>query len=195
MSQSGGGTPRPLVTKTIQAHLDDFGLEQEFGTYGKISGLSGGQKVKLVLAAAMWNSPHLLVLDEPTNYLDREALGAFATAIKEYQGGVIMISHDREFMRALCTETWLVEDGEVEIVEEEEVEGKIIQKRRVKKVEEELSEGGKIMNAGSNVNKAKEVKVELDFWGKPLSKADLRKKAKDAKAAKKAGVPPPPVKK
>lgn len=41
--------------------------------------------MKLVLAAAMWNCPHLLVLDEPTNFLDREALGAFATAIKEFQ--------------------------------------------------------------------------------------------------------------
>jgi ATPase subunit of ABC transporter with duplicated ATPase domains len=62
---------RPVTTKEIQSHLDDFGLAQEFGTYGKIRGLSGGQKVKLVLAAAMWNCPHLLVLDEPTNYLDR----------------------------------------------------------------------------------------------------------------------------
>jgi elongation factor 3 len=62
---------RPVTTKEIQSHLDDFGLTQEFGTYGKIRGLSGGQKVKLVLAAAMWNCPHLLVLDEPTNYLDR----------------------------------------------------------------------------------------------------------------------------
>jgi elongation factor 3 len=47
--------------------LDDFGLTQEFGTYGKIRGLSGGQKVKLVLAAAMWNCPHLLILDEPVS--------------------------------------------------------------------------------------------------------------------------------
>jgi elongation factor 3 len=56
---------RPVTTTEIQKHLDDFGLAQEFGTYGKIRGLSGGQKVKLVLAAAMWNCPHLLVLDEP----------------------------------------------------------------------------------------------------------------------------------
>lgn len=54
---------------------------------------AGGQKVKVVLAAAMWNSPHMLVLDEPTNYLDRESLGALAAAIKEYGGGVVMISH------------------------------------------------------------------------------------------------------
>ena len=54
---------------------------------------TGGQKVKVVLAAAMWNAPHMLVLDEPTNYLDRESLGALAAAIKEYGGGVVMISH------------------------------------------------------------------------------------------------------
>jgi elongation factor 3 len=48
---------RPVTTTEIQKHLDDFGLLQEFGTYGKIRGLSGGQKVKLVLAAAMWNCP------------------------------------------------------------------------------------------------------------------------------------------
>ena len=49
----------------MQAHLDDFGLEKEFGTFGKIRGLSGGQKVKVVLAAVMWNQPHLFVLAEP----------------------------------------------------------------------------------------------------------------------------------
>ena len=47
----------------------------------------------MVLAAAMWNSPHMLVLDEPTNYLDRVSLGALAAAIKTYGGGVVMISH------------------------------------------------------------------------------------------------------
>lgn len=56
-------------------HLNDFNLDAEFGTHGTIKRLSGGQKVKLVLAAAMWNQPHVIILDEPTNYLDREALG------------------------------------------------------------------------------------------------------------------------
>jgi len=62
-SKEAGLDLRPVTTSEIQTHLDDFGLAQEFGTYGKIRGLSGGQKVKLVLAAAMWNCPHLLVLD------------------------------------------------------------------------------------------------------------------------------------
>lgn len=48
----------------------------------------------MVLAAAMWNNPHVLVLDEPTNYLDRDSLGALAGAIREYGGGVVMITHN-----------------------------------------------------------------------------------------------------
>ena len=49
----------------------------------------------MVIAAAMWNNPHILVLDEPTNYLDRDSLGALAGAIKEYGGGIVMITHNR----------------------------------------------------------------------------------------------------
>ncbi|POM68005.1 Elongation factor 3 [Phytophthora palmivora] len=90
----------------------------QFGTHGKIRGLSGGQKVKLVIAAAMWNRPHLLVLDEPTNYLDRAALGALADGIHQYAGGVIMISHSEEFYNSLCTEKWLVESGRLTIIGE-----------------------------------------------------------------------------
>jgi len=51
------------------------------------------------------------VLDEPTNYLDRESLGALAEAIRNFGGGVIMISHNREFYGALCSEEWHLEDG------------------------------------------------------------------------------------
>ena len=74
-------------------------------------GLSGGQKVKVVLGAAMWNNPHMLVLDEPTNYLDRDSLGALSEAIKSFGGGVIMITHNQEFSNAICSETWTVENG------------------------------------------------------------------------------------
>eukprot|EP00897_Mesotaenium_endlicherianum_P000244 jgi/Mesen1/1021/ME000121S00097 len=102
---------RPLTTLAVQKHLEDFGLEAEFGTHSHIRGLSGGQKVKVVLGAAMWNNPHLLVLDEPTNYLDRDSLGALATAIRAYGGGVVMISHNSEFTSALCPETWKVDAG------------------------------------------------------------------------------------
>lgn len=57
------------------------------------------------------NNPHLLVLDEPTNFLDRDSLGGLAVAIRDYRGGVVMISHNEEFVGALCPEQWHVVDG------------------------------------------------------------------------------------
>lgn len=56
-----------------------------------------------MLGAAMWQQPHILVLDEPTNYLDRESLGAMASAIKEYGGGVVIVSHHHEFVNQVGT--------------------------------------------------------------------------------------------
>lgn len=83
-SKEAGLDLRPVTTSEIQKHLDGFGLPQEFGTYGKIRGLSGGQKVKLVLAAAFWTVPHLIVLDEPTNFLGKCDPGALpASKAKE----------------------------------------------------------------------------------------------------------------
>jgi elongation factor 3 len=61
----------------------------------------------------MWNNPHLLVLDEPTNFLDRDSLGGLAVAIRDFKGGVVMISHNEEFVGALATEQWHVVDGRV----------------------------------------------------------------------------------
>merc|ERR1711884_545284 len=81
IAQRSGLYVRPLSTKNVEQHLEDCGLDREFGTHYRMSALSGGQKVKVVLAAAMWNQPHILILDEPTNYLDRESLGALAKAI------------------------------------------------------------------------------------------------------------------
>ncbi|RKF55271.1 prion formation protein 1 [Golovinomyces cichoracearum] len=104
---------RELSPKVISKHFQDLGLDPEIADHNEISGLSGGQKVKVVLAGAMWNNPHLLVLDEPTNFLDRDSLGGLAVAIRDYKGGVVMISHNEEFVGALCPEQWHVADGRV----------------------------------------------------------------------------------
>merc|ERR1719453_2367104 len=99
---------RPLTQQNVEQHLADTGLEPEYGTHFRINALSGGQKVKVVLAAAMWDQPHIIILDEPTNYLDRDSLGALANAIEAYQGGVIMITHNDAFCRELCPERWVM---------------------------------------------------------------------------------------
>merc|ERR1712070_256282 len=101
----------PLTQGNVERHLADVGLEPEYGTHFRMNALSGGQKVKVVIAAAMWDQPHILVLDEPTNYLDRDSLGALAEAIENYDGGVIMITHNDAFCRELCPERWVLEAG------------------------------------------------------------------------------------
>jgi len=111
IAQQSGLYIRTLSSANVEAHLKDCGLEPEFATHYRIGALSGGQKVKVVLAAAMWNQPHILILDEPTNYLDRESLGALAGAIADFEGGVVIISHNNEFVSTLCPEEWVMDAG------------------------------------------------------------------------------------
>lgn len=113
---SQGLLTRALTTANVQKHLADLGLDAEVATHTMIKSLSGGQKVKLVLGAATWLQPHLIVLDEPTNYLDRESLAALADALHAFGGGVIVISHARSFLDAIpCLEVWQVQDGSVTV--------------------------------------------------------------------------------
>ncbi|KAI1077540.1 prion formation protein [Whalleya microplaca] len=104
---------RELQPSVISKHFDDLGLDPEIANHNEIGSLSGGQKVKVVIAGAMWNNPHLLVLDEPTNFLDRDALGGLAVAIRDFKGGVVMISHNEEFVGALASEQWHINDGKM----------------------------------------------------------------------------------
>jgi len=112
VAQRIGAFATPLTNVNVEKHLEDVGLDREFGSHTRMGALSGGQKVKVVIAAAMWNQPHIVILDEPTNYLDRDSLGALAGAIETYEGGVVMITHNNEFCSALCPETWLMQKAE-----------------------------------------------------------------------------------
>jgi elongation factor 3 len=108
------GLMRPLVRREIEKHFEDFGLESEFTSHNSMRGLSGGQKVKVVLGAATWRRPHIICLDEPTNYLDRESLAALIAALKNFEGGVLIITHNREFSENICSEVWAMRDGRLE---------------------------------------------------------------------------------
>ncbi|KAI9026010.1 hypothetical protein CLU79DRAFT_789632 [Phycomyces nitens] len=166
------GLNRPLTAKEIEKHLTEVGLDPEFATHSRIRGLSGGQKVKLVIGAAMWNKPHMLVLDEPTNYLDRESLGALATAIKEYGGGVI-VTHNREFSEALCNEVWKVDAGRLVASGHNWVTG-----NAGAAIKEEEAED--TVDAQGNTIKAVKKKEKL-------SSKELRKKKKDRMERRKRG--------
>merc|ERR1711948_40823 len=106
---------KQLTQPGVEKHLGDFGVDPESASHTQINQLSGGMKVKVVLAAAMWQNPHVLILDEPTNYLDREGLGALVLAIKDYKGGVLIISHNKEFCDGVATEKWIMKGGYLRI--------------------------------------------------------------------------------
>ena len=103
---------RPLTKEEVRLHLAEFGIDEDLAM-GKIKRMSGGQKSRLVLAAAMWINPHIIALDEPTNYLDNDTLAALTKALSDFKGGVLTISHNKAFINELCNETWLVGDGVV----------------------------------------------------------------------------------
>eukprot|EP00913_Durusdinium_trenchii_P001144 g1052.t1 len=104
---------RPLTRREIQRHLEGFGLSEDLSTKQPISQLSGGQKSKLLIAAAAWTKPHVLCLDEPTNFLDFETVDALSRALRSFRGGVLLVSHNQEFLSSICEESWHLEDQQV----------------------------------------------------------------------------------
>jgi len=164
-----------LTQPCIEKHLADFGVEAESASHTQINKLSGGMKVKVVLAAAMWQNPHVLILDEPTNYLDRDGLGALTLAIKGYQGGVLVISHNREFCDSVATEKWIMKGGQLRI-EGESVEAEDLQGEKAEAKDDVVYDGAgnKIEITNIKLLSAKEKKREIK---------ELEKKLKDGKKA------------
>jgi ATP-binding cassette subfamily F protein 3 len=78
-----------------------------------VGSLSGGEKARLVLAMLVWQRPNLLLLDEPTNHLDLATREALSMALNEFEGTVLLVSHDRALLREVCDEFWLVSRGGV----------------------------------------------------------------------------------
>ncbi len=78
-----------------------------------VAKLSGGEKARLLLGVASFNAPHLLILDEPTNHLDIDSRAALIEAINDYEGAVVLVSHDRYLLEACADRLWLVDDGTV----------------------------------------------------------------------------------
>ncbi|KAK5112384.1 translational elongation factor EF-1 alpha [Meristemomyces frigidus] len=169
------GQFRPLVRKEIEQHCANFGLDAEIVSHSRMRGLSGGQRVKVVLAACTWQRPHLIVLDEPTNYLDRDSLGALSKALKAFEGGVIIITHSAEFTKDLTEEVWAVMDGRMTPSGHNWVQGQGAGPRLKGDDEEEEK-----FDAMGN-------KIESTKKKAKLTSAELRKKKKDRMARRKRG--------
>jgi len=103
-------------TTREQEHLNYLGGFDFKGDMARASceNFSGGEKSRLALALLIWTRPNLLLLDEPTNHLDLEMRHALTLALQDYQGGVILVSHDRALLRATCDNFVLVANGAAE---------------------------------------------------------------------------------
>lgn len=99
-----------------QEHLNYLGGFDFKGDMARApcANFSGGEKSRLALALLIWTRPNLLLLDEPTNHLDLEMRHALTLAMQDYEGGVILVSHDRALLRATCDQFMLVADGKAQ---------------------------------------------------------------------------------
>jgi len=105
--------------KTVEQYRTELG---RFGITGDtalqtVLSLSGGQKCRVAFSLMCMKNPHILVLDEPTNHLDMETIEALSEAIKKFQGGVVLVSHDELLIKRVCTEAWLCRNGSVTALE------------------------------------------------------------------------------
>ncbi len=105
----GAGVPEHKV----RAQLGRFGFSRDRGNL-KVGVMSGGEKTRLLLALATRNAPHLLLLDEPTNHLDMDARASLVDAINDFEGAVVLVSHDTHLVKMVADQLWVVEKGTVQ---------------------------------------------------------------------------------
>jgi len=104
---------RQLKMEQVRAQLGGFGFSSAKATT-RVCDLSGGERARLMLALATLDKPNMLILDEPTNHLDIDARAELLTALNDFEGAVILVSHDRRLLEATADRFLLVADGRVE---------------------------------------------------------------------------------
>ena len=175
---------RKLTTGEIQKHMNSFGLEPEIAQHTKINALSSGQKMRCYLAAATFYLPHVVIFDEPTNFLDRESTNALSDAIKNFKGGVLVISHNDDFYNAITREKWLLENGKMTVFGDNMIEA--LEKER-KKQEKENSKKLKFNEEEEKVDSLGNKIITAPKEVKELSRDEKKKLMKQKKQMEKDG--------
>ncbi len=155
--------------------------------------MSGGEKARLVLCMLVWQRPNLLLMDEPTNHLDLATREALAVALNEFEGTVMLVSHDRSLLRSVCDEFWLVSHGGIEPFEGDLDDYQRYLLNEAKRAREDLKESLKIPQAAPvvappvAVRKApvnlKALKLELGKLEQAILDLQTRKHALEARLA------------
>ena len=103
---------QPTREQDLRSFLGNFNFGGDMVKQA-VGSMSGGEKARLVLCMIVWQRPNLLLLDEPTNHLDLATREALSMALNEFEGTVMLVSHDRALLRAVCDEFWMVSRGGV----------------------------------------------------------------------------------
>jgi ATP-binding cassette subfamily F protein 3 len=159
--------------------------------------MSGGEKARLVLCMIVWQRPNLLLLDEPTNHLDLATREALSMALNEFEGTVMLVSHDRALLRAVCDEFWLVTRGGVEPFDGDLDDYQRYLLEEGKRLRDSLKEAGKepkhtakpetppaVAAKRTSPEKAKPLKQALGKIDKSLASLHAEKAALESRLAK-----------
>merc|ERR1712184_124095 len=171
---AAGLLSKPLTQSGVEKALKDFGLDTEAASHQPLGSLSHGQRVKVVICASCWQNPHIVILDEPTNYLDRDGLGALVRGLEAFQGGVVIISHNTEFTDSVCQQKWIMEKSEQTGAGRLREEGEI----KLDETIEEQKGPDEIYDESGN-----KIEVKKKLEAKEIKKLikDIEKKMKDHK--------------
>ncbi|WP_293603546.1 ABC-F family ATP-binding cassette domain-containing protein [Polaromonas sp. UBA4122] len=112
VSAAGKISGQPTREQDLRSFLGNFNFGGDMVKQA-VGSMSGGEKARLVLCMIVWQRPNLLLLDEPTNHLDLATREALSMALNEFEGTVMLVSHDRALLRAVCDEFWMVSRGGV----------------------------------------------------------------------------------
>ncbi|MFA6178105.1 MAG: ATP-binding cassette domain-containing protein [Candidatus Methylopumilus sp.] len=153
---------------------------------------SGGEKSRLALALLIWTRPNLLLLDEPTNHLDLEMRHALTLALQDYQGGVVIVSHDRAMLRASCDKFVLVADGAAltfdgdlddykdwlaeQRIKDKAVEAKVVDKEAPKndRAQSKAERQARILERRPLVKESEQLEANMAKWQQEKSQLDER---------------------
>jgi ATP-binding cassette, subfamily F, member 3 len=144
-----------------------------------VGSMSGGEKARLVLCMIVWQRPNLLLLDEPTNHLDLATREALSMALNEFEGTVMLVSHDRALLRAVCDEFWMVSRGGVEPFDgdlDDYQRYLLDEAKRQRELAKEAAKTGMLPAAVATVVAVKTgpTPEELRKWKKELAQTDER---------------------
>jgi ATP-binding cassette, subfamily F, member 3 len=157
-----------------------------------VGSMSGGEKARLVLCMIVWQRPNLLLLDEPTNHLDLATREALSMALNEFEGTVMLVSHDRALLRAVCDEFWMVSrggvapfDGDLDDYQRYLLDEAKRQRELIKEEQTQAAKNKVVSKASAllPVSKPVELSSEQRQWKKELQTIELRMEVLNAEGA------------